>query len=74
MRGGARNLTNDWREDDLDDLQDFVPVSPKSHNPDTLDEVYMRKSNHKKIDRARADRRASKERLNEADEDERASA
>ena len=70
MRGGARNLKHEWLEGhDLDDLQDFEPISSPLHDTDTLPEQYFHKSNHKQIDRARNIRRASKERLlNEADE------
>ena len=72
MRGGARNLVNDWYDDSLDDLETFVPVSPKTPTPDN--EVRIRKANRKKIATARARVRAIKEELLEADKSESASA
>lgn len=73
--GAARNLLNDWYEGkDLDDLDDFEPISPSTPSREAAPEFVIRRSNHKRIDKARAVRRESKERLLEADKGERASA
>lgn len=75
MRGGARNLVNNWEEgSDLEDLYDFEPM-PTHPTPDTLPETVIRKTHNKRIDQMRNTRRASKEStLNEADEGARSSA
>jgi len=73
--GAARNLLNDWCEGkDLDDLEDFVPMNPSTIRPDMLPETVMRRSNRKRIDKSRAAKRESKEKLIAADEREKASA
>jgi len=65
--GAARNLLNDWQNgSDLDDLESFTPISSSPKYQDMPDTV-MRRSNHKKIDRAIAVRRQSKENLLETD-------
>lgn len=67
--GAARNLLNDWYEGkDLDDLEDFEPISPST--PKLTDERIARRSNQRRIDERRAQSRAAKEKLLEADERE----